>query len=56
MSNNYKESFEKMRIAGDLAAQTLDEITQYVNPGIATKKFDKISKTRNLTKDAWVRR
>tara|TARA_Y100000590_G_scaffold345786_1_gene395680 strand:- start:25 stop:798 length:774 start_codon:yes stop_codon:yes gene_type:complete len=42
MSNNYKESFEKMRIAGDLAAQTLDEITQYVKPGIATKKLDKI--------------
>ena len=27
MENNYKESFEKMKIAGNLAAQTLDEVT-----------------------------
>ena len=40
MKNNYKESFEKMRIAGNLASQTLDEIIHYVKPGITTKKLD----------------
>ena len=42
MKNNYKESFEQMRIAGYLAAKTLDEITSYVTPVISTKKIDKI--------------
>ena len=42
MKNNYKESFEKMRIAGNLASQTLDEIIHYVKPGITTKKLDSI--------------
>ena len=42
MKNNYKESFEKIKIAGSLAADTLDEITTYVNPGITTDKLDKI--------------
>ena len=27
MINNYKESFEQIRIAGSLAAETLDEVT-----------------------------
>ena len=42
MKNNYKESFEQMKIAGSLAAETLDEITPYVKPDISTKKLDKI--------------
>ena len=42
MKNNYKESFEKIKMAGSLAADTLDEITTYVNPGITTDKLDKI--------------
>jgi len=42
MNHNYKESFEKMRIAGSLAADTLDEITAYVKPGITTNKLDQI--------------
>ena len=42
MNNNYKESFEKMKIAGSLAAKTLDEITLFVKPGITTDKLDKI--------------
>ena len=42
MKNNYKESFEKMRIAGSLASKTLDEITSFVIPGISTEKLDKI--------------
>ncbi len=40
--NNYTEKFEKMRVAGNLAARTLDEITSYVNPGVSTNKIDKI--------------
>ena len=40
--NNYSEKFEKMRIAGNLAADTLDEVTSYVKPGISTDKLDKI--------------
>ena len=42
MENNYKESFEQMRIAGKLAARTLDEVTSYVKPGITTGKIDQI--------------
>ena len=42
MINNYKESFEQTKIAGNLAAQALDEVTSYVQPGITTNKLDKI--------------
>jgi len=42
MSNNYKESFEQIKIAGSLAAGTLDEVTSYVKPGVTTNKLDKI--------------
>jgi len=42
MNNNYKESFERMRIAGSLAAKTLDEITDHIKPGVTTDQIDKI--------------
>jgi len=42
MKNNYKESFEQMKIAGSLAADTLDEITGHIKPEISTEKLDKI--------------
>ena len=42
MKNNYKESFEQIRIAGTLAAETLDEVTSYVRPGVTTEKLDNI--------------
>ena len=42
MKNNYKESFEQIKLAGNLAAKTLDEVTQYVKPGVTTNKLDKI--------------
>ena len=42
MSSNYKESFEQIKIAGNLAADTLDEVTSYVKPGVTTNKIDKI--------------
>ena len=42
MSKDYKDSFEQIRVAGALAAETLDEVTSYVKPGINTDKLDKI--------------
>ena len=42
MKNNYKESFEQIKVAGSLAAATLDEVTSYIKPGIATEQLDKI--------------
>ena len=43
MNKNYSEKFEKMRIAGKLAAQTLDMITEYIKPGISTNKIDQLA-------------
>jgi methionyl aminopeptidase len=40
--NNYKEKFEKMRAAGNLAARTLDMITENIKPGISTDEIDKL--------------
>jgi len=42
MSSDYKESFEQIKIAGSLAAKTLDEVTSHVKPGVTTDKLDKI--------------
>ena len=42
MSSDYKESFDQIKIAGDLAARTLDEVTAYIKPGITTDALDKI--------------
>ena len=42
MSSNYKDSFEQIKIAGVLAAETLDEVTSYVKPGVITDNLDKI--------------
>ena len=40
--NSYSEKFEKMRIAGKLAAKTLDEVTSFIKPEITTNFLDKI--------------
>ncbi len=40
--SNYSEKFEKMRIAGKLAAQTLDMLTEYIKEGITTNYIDKL--------------
>ena len=40
--NNYSEKFEKMRIAGKLAAQTLDMLTENIKEGISTDYIDKL--------------
>jgi len=39
---NYSEKYEKMRIAGKLAANTLDMLTEYIKPGISTDYIDKL--------------
>ena len=38
MKENYKDSFEQIKIAGALAAETLDEVTTFVKPGVTTDK------------------
>ena len=43
MNKNFFEKFEKMSVAGKLAAQTLDMITEYIKPGISTDKIDQLS-------------
>ena len=40
--NNYSEKFEKMRIAGNLAAKTLDMLTENIKEGISTAYIDKL--------------
>ena len=40
--NNYSEKFEKMRIAGRLAAKTLDMLTENIKPGTTTDFIDKL--------------
>jgi len=40
--NNYKEKFKKMRAAGNLAARTLDMLTENIKPGISTDEIDKL--------------
>ncbi len=39
---NYKEKFEKMRVAGSLAARTLDMLTENIKEGITTDLIDKL--------------
>ncbi len=34
--SDYSEKFEKMRIAGKLAAQTLDMLTENIKEGVST--------------------
>ena len=41
MNNNYSEKFEKMCVAGKLAARTLDMVTEYIKPGISTGKINR---------------
>ena len=42
MTLDIKESFEKSRIAGSIAAGALDEVTKIVKPGISTDKIDQV--------------
>ena len=40
--SNYKEKFEKMKVAGNLASNTLDMLTKEIKAGISTNKIDKL--------------
>ena len=42
MSESYKESFEKTKKAGEIAAGALDEVAKVIKPGIQTDKIDKL--------------
>ena len=42
MSLDYKESFEKTKIAGSIAAGALDEVSKIIKPGISTEQIDKM--------------
>ena len=37
-----KESFEKTRIAGSIAAGALDEVNKIIKPGVSTDQIDKV--------------
>ena len=39
---NYKEKFEKMRVAGKLASQALDMLTDNIKEGVSTDYIDKL--------------
>ena len=41
--SDYSEKFEKMRIAGKLASQTLDMLTKNIKEGISTDYIDKLA-------------
>ena len=43
MSENYKEAFEKTKIAGEIAAGALDEVSKIIKPGTQTKDIDKLT-------------
>ena len=40
--SDYKEKFEKMKIAGNLASKTLDMLTGEIKQGVSTEKIDKL--------------
>ena len=42
MINNYKEAFEKTKVAGLIAAGALDEVFKIIKPGIKTNQIDKL--------------
>ena len=42
MTLDIKESFEKTRIAGSIAASALDEVSKIIKPGITTDEIDRL--------------
>ena len=40
--NDFKEKFDKMKIAGSLASKTLDMLTDEIKVGVSTDKIDKL--------------
>ena len=51
MNVEIKESFEKTKIAGSIAAGALDKVSKIIKPGISTDKIDKfVTNTLMTTK------
>jgi len=42
MNDKIKESFEKTKIAGSIAASALDEVTKIIKPGVSTEEIDNL--------------
>ena len=42
MNVDYKEAFEKTKVAGSIAAGALDEVNKIIKPGISTEQIDKV--------------
>ena len=42
MNKNFKEAFEKTKIAGSVAAGALDQASKIIKPGVSTDAIDKI--------------
>ena len=42
MIKNFKEAFEKTKIAGKIASGALDEVSKIIKPGVTTNQIDKI--------------
>ena len=42
MNSNFKEAFEKTRIAGSIASGALDEVAKIIKPGISTDQIDSL--------------
>jgi methionyl aminopeptidase len=42
MTDDYKESFEKTRISGSIAAGALNEVAKMIKPGVSTGEIDKV--------------
>ena len=40
MDTNFKEAFEKTRVAGSIASGALDQVAKIVKPGVATDQID----------------
>jgi len=42
MNSNFIEAFERTKVAGSIAAGSLDEVNKIIKPGISTETIDKI--------------
>ncbi len=42
MSDNIKESFERTKVAGAIAAGALDEVLKIIKPGVSTEEIDNL--------------
>ena len=45
MNLETQEAFEKTRIAGEIAANTLDEVAKFIKPGVTTNQIDNLCYT-----------